>query len=329
MAAPSANSQSMIRLLMSFVETRVAYVAAKLGIVDEIEDIGSTASEIAQKLQVSEDALFRVMRTLASLGILHQDENDRFFVTDFGETLKGDSANSVRDYALYCHEFIYDGFSDVMKAVRTGKPIIDDTFQYLRDNPELEAVFHAGQGNRGRIEIAGIIDAFDFDGYKKIVDVGGGNGALLSSILARHQGAAGILIDQASAIEAAKAGRGGPLPRCDLVVGDFFEEVVSGGDLYILKRVLVDWTDEKAVQILKTCRRVMESGIRLLIIEPLIAERNERSSAYLYDMNYLVFQTGRVRTFDQNSGLLNQTGYRAERIIPTTSDLSILEAVAA
>ncbi len=103
-----SHSQSMIRLLMGFVETRVAYVAAKLGIVDEIDDGGSTASAIAQKLGVSEDALFRVMRTLASLGILHQDESDRFFVTEFGETLKTDSPDSVRDYALYSHEFIYE-----------------------------------------------------------------------------------------------------------------------------------------------------------------------------------------------------------------------------
>lgn len=314
---------------MGFVETRVAYVAAKLGIVDEIDDGGSTASAIAQKLGVSEDALFRVMRTLASLGILHQDESDRFFVTEFGETLKTDSPDSVRDYALYSHEFIYEGYSDVMKAVRTGKPIIDNTFEYLKDNPELGALFHAGQGNRGRIEIAGVMEAFDFGACRKIVDVGGGNGALLSAILERYALAAGILIDQQSAIDAAKAGRGGPLPRCEFVIGDFFDEVVSGGDLYILKRVLVDWTNEKAVQILASCRRAMENGIRLLIVEPLIAERNERSSAYLYDMNYLVFQTGRVRTFDQNSDLLNQAGFKAERIIPTTSDLSILEAVAA
>jgi hypothetical protein len=135
-----------------------------------------------------------------------------------------------------------------------------------------------------------------------------------------------MLFDQASAIEAAKAGRGGPLPRCQLVPGDFFDDVPSGGDAYILKRVLFDWTDEQALRILKNCRRVMNSDARLLIIEPLIGPPNEQCPAHLFDMTFLVMLHGRLRTADEYSDLLGQAGFRPQRVVPTESDVSILEA---
>jgi len=157
-----SHSQSMIRLFMGYIPTRVLYVAAKLGIADHISDDGAIAPDLAQKLNVHSDALYRVLRTLAGLGVLHQDENDRFFVTQFGATLRKDSPQSVRDYAIYSHEFVYDGFRNITESVRTGKPMIDDFFAYLRSNPDLEAIFHAGIGNRGRIETKAIVEAFDF-----------------------------------------------------------------------------------------------------------------------------------------------------------------------
>jgi len=141
-------SQSMIRLFMNYIPTRVVYVAAKLGLVDHISDGGASAQDLAQTLNVNSGALYRVLRTLAGLGLLHQDENDRFFVTQFGETLRKDSPQSVREYAIYSHEIVYDAFKGIMDSVRTGKPVIDDFFDFLRANPEQEAIFHAGMSNR-------------------------------------------------------------------------------------------------------------------------------------------------------------------------------------
>jgi len=119
--------QSMIRLL-GYIPTRVIYVAAKLGLADHIGDDGASAQDLAQKLNVHPGALYRVMRVLAGLGVLRQDENDRFFVTQLGETLRAASPQSVRDYAIYSHEFIYERFSRIMDSVRTGKPVIEDFF---------------------------------------------------------------------------------------------------------------------------------------------------------------------------------------------------------
>ncbi|HEU4342754.1 MAG TPA: methyltransferase [Candidatus Binatia bacterium] len=209
--------QSMVRLFMSYIPTRVIYVAAKLELTDHIGDEGASAQELAQKLKVDPTALYRVMRVLAGLGVLRQDDHDQFYVTPFGETLRKDSPRSVRDYAIYNHEIVYDSFKDIAGSVRTGKPVIDDFFGFLRANPEQEAVFHAGMSNRGRVETAAILDAYKFSKPQTVVDVGGGNGGFLSAILARHDHLSGILFEQASAIEEAKAGLGGPLPRCLLV----------------------------------------------------------------------------------------------------------------
>jgi O-methyltransferase domain/Dimerisation domain len=321
--------QSMVRLFMGYIPTRVIYVAAKLELADHIGDDGASARDLAQTLTVDAAALHRVMCVLAGLGVLRQDDNNRFYVTQFGETLRKDSRQSVRDYAIYSHEFIYDAFRGITDSVRTGKPVIDDFFGFLRANPSQERIFHAGMSNRGRIETAAILDAYRFSEPQTVVDVGGGNGGFLSAILACNDHLSGVLFDQASAIEAAKAGRGGPLPRCKLVAGDFFESVPSGGDTYVLKRVLFDWTDEKAVQILKNCRRAMNDDARLLIIEPLIGPPNEECPAHLYDMTFLVMLHGRLRTADEYVGLLGQSGFRLQRVVPTESDVSIVEALVA
>jgi hypothetical protein len=321
--------QSMLRLFMGYIPTRVIYAAAKLELTDHIGDGGANAQELAHKIKVDPAALFRIMRVLAGLGVLHQDATDRFYVTPFGETLRKDSPQSVRDYALYSHEIVYGCFDGIVDSVRSGKPMIDDYFAFLRANPDKEAVFHAGMSNRGRIETAAVLDAYTFSQPQTVVDVGGGNGGFLSAILASNDHLSGVLFDQASAIEAAKAGRGGPLPRCKLIHGDFFNEVPAGGDAYILKRILFDWTDEEAIRILNNCRRAIKSDAHLLIIEPLIGPPNEQCPAHFFDMTFLVMLHGRLRTADEYSGLLGQTGFKLQRVVPTESEVSILEAFVA
>jgi hypothetical protein len=319
-------AQSMVRLFMAYIPSMVIFAAARLELADHIGESGATAEELAPKIKADAAALYRVMRVLAGLGILRQDSGDRFYVTPFGETLRKDSPESVRDFAVYSHEFVYDAFRSITECVRTGKPVIDDFFKFLRANPEGEAIFHAGMSNRGRIETAAILNVYRFSQPQTIVDVGGGNGGFLSAILASHDQVSAVLLDQPSAIEAAKAGRGGPLPGCKLFAGDFFEGVPQGGDIYVLKRILFDWTDEQALQILQNCRRAMDGDARLLIIEPLIGPPNEPCPAHLFDMTFLVMLHGRLRTVEEYSGLLGQAGFQLQRVLPTESDVSIVEA---
>lgn len=271
----AADAYAMIRLFMSFILARVIYVAAKLGIADLITSDGTSVQALAAQLHVHPDALSRILHTLAGLGILHQGEHDVFSVTPLGKTLCKDSPQSVRDYAIYSHEFIYEGLRHITESVRTGAPVFDTIFgmpfyEYFQAHPEHGAIFHAGMGSRGRVEIAAILEAYDFSACRKVVDVGGGNGALLSAIVATYDQVSGVLFDQGPAIAAAQSGRGGPLPQCELVAGDFFEGMPAGGDTYMVKRVLCDWPNEKAIHILRNCRRAMANDGRLLIIDPVI-----------------------------------------------------------
>jgi hypothetical protein len=302
-------AHSMVRLFMGYIPTRVIYAAAKLGLADRVADNGATAEDLAVELRVDPGALHRLMRVLAGLGILRQDNSDRFYVTPFGGTLRKDSPQSVRDYAIYSHEFVYDAFRSVTECVRTGRPAIDDFFNFLRADPEREGIFHAGMSNRGRIETAAILDAYKFSQPQTVVDVGGGNGGFLSAILASYEEISAVLLDQPSAIEA-----------------NFFENVPSGGDTYVLKRILFDWTDEQAFQILNNCRRAMTSGARLLIVEPLIGPPNEPCPAHLFDMTFLVMLHGRLRTVEEYSGLLDRARFRLRRVVPTESGVLIVEA---
>jgi len=280
---PLSHSQSMISLFMSYIPTRVIYVAAKLGLADHIREDGASAQDLAQTLNVHPDALYRVMRTLAGLGVL-----------------------------------------------RTGKPVIEDFFDNFRANPEQEAIRLAGSGNKSRIETVAIVEAYNFSKCGKLVDVGGGNGAFLSGILASSEHVSGVLFEQKPAIDAAKSGRGGSLPRCEFVTGDFFGTIPSGGDTYVLKRVLDDWSEEKVVQILNNCRKAMEKETRLLIIEPLMGPPNELTPGHFSDMNFLVtFSGGRIRTEKEHANLLCQAGLRLQKNVPTESEVSILEAVSA
>ena len=247
-------SQEMIRLFTGFIPARAIYVAAKLGVADELKKGSQSVSELASQLSVNSDALFRVLRTLSGVGVIHQDEDERFSLTPIGETLCTDSAQSVRDYALLYHSDIaYRSFMDMHESVRDGEPAFDKIygkplFPYMRENPDVGAVLQAGLGARTRIDTSALMEAYDFSDCRHVVDVGGGNGSFLSAIVTAYDEVRGTLFDQEPGIEAAKEGQGGPLPRCKLVVGDFFESVPAGADTYVVKLVFNDWNDEQCIR---------------------------------------------------------------------------------
>ncbi len=199
-------------------------------------------------------------------------------------------------------------------------------YKFLQEHPDKGKLFHTAMGTRDHVESAAILDAYDFSPCKKIVDVGGGNGAFLSSILARYEGVSGVLFEREPAIEAAKAGAGGPLPRCDFVEGDFFESIPPGADTYVVKRVFHNWSDEETTRILSNVKEAMDVSGRLLIIEPMIGRANEPDPAHVVDMIMLVLTSGKGRTAAEHSILLGQAGFKTERVVSTDSEVSIVEA---
>ena len=320
-----------IRLLMGFIAARAVYAAAKLGLGDAIGPEGATAQDLAARLGADASGLERLLRALSGLGVIAGGEDGRYRLTSVGASLRKDAPDSIRDYAIYVHEFLYDLFAELVPGIKEGKPVVEKRlgaplFSYLQQHAETAALFHAGLANRCRIEAPAILEAVSFAGCRKIVDLGGGNGAFLSAVLAAYPAVSGVLLERGAAIASARRGEGGPLQRCALIEGDYFTSVPSGGDAYILKRVLFDHTAEEVVRVLRNCRDAMAPHGRVVIVEGLAAAPNEDSLQHLMDLTYLLATTGRMRGQEEYARLLQEAGLRLDRCVATRADVSVLEA---
>jgi hypothetical protein len=326
-------AQIILQLATGNYAPRALYVVAKLGIADLLADGDRAAEELAMATKTNPDALYRVLRCLSGFGIFREQADRRFSLTPVGETLRSDAPNSTRAYTLMIQEENYHCWGDLLEAVRTGEPSFAklfgvSRFEFLQTNPEAAAIFQRAMADLARAEIPAIVDVIDFAGVQKVVDVGGGNGALLSAILGRHDHLSGVLLDLAPGIEAARTDAGGPLPRCELVVGDFFEDVPAGGDVYVLKQILHNWPDDECVAILSQCCSALSAVARVLVIERVIGMPNEPSPVTLQDLNMLVTHGGRERTEKEFSQLFVRAGLRLTGVSPTPTIYRILEAVA-
>jgi SAM-dependent methyltransferase len=222
----------------------------------------------------------------------------------------------------------------LLDAVRTGRPSFElvfgaPRFAWLGQNPEAAALFQAAMVALGDEVVEPVATAYPFGDLDLVVDVGGGHGRLLAAILARYPSVEGILFDLPAGIAAAEAGLGGPLPRCKLVAGDFFEAVPEGADAYVLKKVLHDWSDDDAVRILANCGRAIVPGGRVLVVETLVPAGNAPDPIKVMDVNMLVVTGGRERTADEFAALFGRAGLKAGRVVPTSARVSIFEAFSA
>src|SRR5215210_121322 len=208
---------------------------------------------------------------LAGLGIFAETSDGRFELTPLAQTLRSDAPGSLRGLALlYGDEWLWDTYGRTSYSVTTGLPAFDLVhgqafFEYLHLHPEAASTFDRAMTAFSEQESAAILASYDFSDAKNVVDVGGGQGALLAAILNAHPRAHGILFDQGTVVERARdlMVEGGVADRCLIVPGDFFEAVPGGGDVYVLKSVLHDWDDARSTAILKNCRDVMGPGSRL------------------------------------------------------------------
>jgi hypothetical protein len=322
------------RLVMGFRATQLVHVAARLGIADLLRDGPQDASALATAVRAHPRALYRLLRALASLGLFAETPEGRFQLTSLGELLRGDAPGSLRPLALlYGEDWVWRAYGGVFHSVMTGRPAFEHVhgqglFDYLQRHPEAAASFDYGMTAYSEQEAAAILGTYDFADAGTIVDIGGGAGALLASILTAHPRARGVLFEQPGVIDRARdlMTRAGLVERCATEGGDFFERVPSGGDLYVLKSVLHNWDDADGAAILRACRSAMHSRARLLIIERVIPEGNEPSEAKLFDINMLVMLSGLERTVDEYRTLLRSGGFDLTRVIPTAAPVSVLEA---
>lgn len=325
---------ALLRIGFGFAAAQALTVAAELGIADLLAHGPQTVEALAAATKTDPGALKRLLRLLAAQGIFAEDPSGRFVQTPLGDALQADAPGSPRDFLRMIGREPFVAWARLIDAVRTGRPSFEQVFgaprfAWLDRNPGAAALFQAAMVALGDDVIEPIVAACDFADTRLVVDVGGGHGRLLSAVLAAHPQVEGVLFDLPGGVAAAEAGAGGPLPRCRLEAGDFFEKVPPGGDAYLLKKVLHDWPDEDAVRILVNCRRAMAPGGRVLVAETVIPPGNGPDPIKVMDVNMLVVTGGRERTTEEFATLFAQAGLKAGRVLPTGARISILEAFAA
>lgn len=326
----------MRRMVLGFRATCLLYVAAELGPADLLAGGPRDSAALAAETGASPDALHRLPRGLAQAGVFQALGDGRFALTPVGECLRSDAPGSQRDLArLVGHDAFWRAWGDLLHSVRTGETAFAHAhgyglFAHLAAEPDFVPRFNRGMAGSSQAVIDALIAAYDFGRFASIVDVGGGTGSLLTSILRTYPGPRGVLFDLPHSRERAEAAvaTAGIADRCAFTGGDFFATVPAGGDAYILKLVLHDWDDERATAIPEQCRQAMSPAGTLLVMEHLLPATDDLPAldAVMMDLNMLVLAGGRERSAAELERLLARAGLRLSRVTPTTSPLSIVEA---
>jgi hypothetical protein len=321
--------------------SRALFVAAKLGIADLLKDGPRYYGELAKATETHPPSLRRMMRLLASVGVFAEREDGTFALTPAGECLRTGVPGSSRAMVmLFAGNRMHDNWGDLDYCVKTGEPAfrrrgLTDVFQDPLRTPEDNATFDAAMADLTRLTAIAVAAAYNFKSVTTLVDVGGGNGALIVGILKANPALRGIVFDQPAAAERAKAqiSQNGLEGRCQAVGGDFFKEVTPGGDAYILKHVIHDWDDDRARAILRNCHKAMTPQGKLLIVEGVYPSRidwsHESRGAAANDCNMLVATGGRQRSEDEFRSLYQAAGFRLTTIVPTAARVSVIEGVRA
>ncbi|WP_245574091.1 methyltransferase [Amycolatopsis nigrescens] len=317
-----------------FIQSRALQLAAELGIADLLADGGRSAEELATATETHRPALYRLLRLLAGSGVLTEVEHGRFELTPAGAELRADHPRSVKATLLSAKLFL-PVYADAMYSLKTGEPAFPRSFgkplfEYLQDHPDQSAHFHSAMADASRLETAALLDAYDFGGAGRLVDVGGGTGTLLGAILGAYPESTGVVFDQPHLAEAAaaQAAADGVTDRLTFTAGDFFgQEIPRDGDIYLLKSIIHDWPDEEAVRILRGCRQAMSPGSRLLLVERVLPPGGGSHPGHAMDFTLLVVLGGQERTEDEYAKLLAEAGLKCNGVTATASPMSVLEAV--
>jgi predicted O-methyltransferase YrrM len=337
-AKKTSDAMTFMNLIAGKWVSQAIAVAAELGIADLLKDGAKTAAQIARSANASEDGVYRLLRGLGSVGLFAETGRRRFRLTPLGKLLRADSPQALGAYARFLgHESTWQPWGEIGHSVRTGEPAFDHVFampifEYFAKMPEAAAVFDAAMTSISTWESKAVIAAYDFPGIATLVDVAGGHGLMIMTILEANRKMRGILFDlpHVTARAAMLLRSGGVADRCQIVSGDFFTSVPEGADAYIMKHILHDWNDEQAIQILRNCHKAMRRGGKVLIVDPVIPPGNAAHFGKLLDLEMLALTPrGRERTQAQFRDLLQRSGFKLRRVVPTETHLSVVEGVRA
>ncbi|MEE9286590.1 MAG: methyltransferase [Gammaproteobacteria bacterium] len=326
----------LMRMARGFWAAKALQVVAELGIANLVAQESKSAEELSKVLGVDSDALYRLLRALASEGIFKEGRDSRFENTPFSEAIRDDVPGSVRDYVINApHDGSMLAWMKFMDVVKTGKASFEDVngcddYEYYRRHPDIGERFNKQMTAMSSQITSALVKSYDFSQFKTLIDVGGGQGIVLASILGKNPQMHGCLYEQSSVIEGAKTflETRGVINRCDLISGDFLESIPKGYDAYLLKHVLQDREDEKALTFLKNCRASIPKHGKLLIIEAVLSRDNAPHSAKWSDLHMMVtHQGGRQRTKHEFDNLLRKSGFELKQVIAPPIPDAIVEAV--
>lgn len=331
--APSSSAPPeavLTQMLLGSLASQALYVAAKLGVADLLVEGPKPVDELAKATDTDAPSLYRVLRALASMGVFEERENQVFALTSNAEPLRSDVPNSLRDVTIFWGEdWHWEVWGKTLYSVKTGKSAWaqihgDEVFDYFARNQEAGKIFDRAMTSFSGLATKAVLEAYDFSCIETLVDIAGGQGRLINRILDAYPMMRGVLFDLPHVIERANVG-----DRLELATGDFFVSVPAGGDAYIMKHIIHDWDDERAITILKNIKQAMNPGGRVLVVESVIADGNGQDFGKLLDIEMLVSPGGKERTAAEYEDLFRRAGLRLTRIVATKSPYSVIEAVAA
>lgn len=329
-----ADAESIMRLfeLGDIIVPFAIGVASELEIADSLAAGPRSVEELADAAKAHPDALYRVLRALAAKGIFTEVGVRTFALTPMAELLRGDHPLSLRKLFLTSQADV-SAFAHLGDSVRTGEPAFDlvhgeEFWSYLARRPAESAVFDELMSAFTALELQAVLPVYDWASLGTVVDVGGGNGALLAGLLARHPTLRGVLFDLPDVVGGAAPvlAEAGVANRVTVVEGSFYESVPPGGDAYLLKRIIYNYDDDVAVDILRRVRSAVGPDGRLLLLEPVWRRGNAFEMGRLMDLKMLVLGRGRVRNRHELRALLGRAGFRLTRIMPTPM-VAVVEAV--
>ncbi len=332
---PQSPYEMVSKMIQGYRNSQLIYLAAKLGIADLLATGPKSIGEIVSSSGAHAQALHRIMRGFVLCGLVIQKEDKLFHLTSLGKCLRSDIHDSLKEEALFVGEILSPSWSAIYNTVKTGVTGFDHyfgigIFQYLTEHPEIGEIFNKVMVKNTVTMSESVLAAYDFAPFKTVVDVGGGYGALLASILKKNSEISGVLFDLPSAMQGAEEfiEKEGLFNRCNVVAGDFFDSIPEGGNLYILKSIIHDWDEANCLSILKNCHKAMGKRGKLLLIEWLMPEFVDNAPYTVHlDLTMLMVSGGQERTEEEYRTLLDSGGFQLTRIIPTHSGKSLIEGI--
>jgi len=324
----------ILQIVTNFWSSRAVYVFARLGIPDLLKSGPKSAEELASETKMHAPSLYRVLRALSSIGFVSYTADGRFAQTPLSEILVTDAPGSLRWFTISeLGQEHYPAWGNLMHSVKTGEIAFDnffgaDIWKYFEQNPEDAAVFNNSMSGVTAATNDEILAVYDFSSFETVVDVGGGHGGLITSILNANPKLKGVLLDAPQVIDGTrpKIEAAGLANRCETVAGDFFKSVPAGGDAYVMKWIIHDWDDKRAITILRNIRNQMQPNGKVIIVDCVVPENNDPDFSKFFDLNMMVMTGGKERTEKEFAQLLSAAGFKLLRVIPTKVPTSIVEA---